>query len=155
MTEERAEGTSRAFETARARRLGVRAALEELESAVAAPAASRSAEWAQVLGTRLAKLQEAFDHHVVAAEGEDGLLPEIREHAPRLSHRIDELCADHGRIRAATAAAIEAVRGPDPDQHVAALRDSVVDVMRRITHHRHLGADLVYEAFNVDIEAAD
>jgi hypothetical protein len=28
-------------------------------------------------------------------------------------------------------------------------------VLAGIVRHRHLGADLVYEAFNVDIEAAD
>ena len=155
MTEERVESTSRAFETARARRLGVRAALEELESAVAAPASSRSAAWTEELGARLGKLGQAFDHHVAATEGDDGLLQEILADAPRLAHRIDELRADHVRIRAAIAEAVEAVPAPAGDDHVAALRNTALDVMRRVTHHRHLGADLVYEAYSVDIEASD
>jgi hypothetical protein len=38
---------------------------------------------------------------------------------------------------------------------VGQVRELVLDVLRQIGHHRHLGADLVYQAYNVDIEASD
>jgi len=50
----------------------------------------------------------------------------------------------------------KALAGLDGDSvEIPKVRERVVEVLAGIVRHRHLGADLVYEAFSVDIEAAD
>jgi hypothetical protein len=144
-----------ALHAARARRRGVRAALAALESACAS--SSGDLTWNKVLGERLVALGDAFDHHVAVTEGDDGLFEEILDAAPRLARRLGALRSDHveiaGLIAAATAA-LPTATTENPDG-VAAMRDAVTELMGRITRHRQLGADVVFEAYNVDIEAGD
>jgi hypothetical protein len=44
---------------------------------------------------------------------------------------------------------------PTDDVGVAGVRDQVVAVLSGLVRHRQAGADMVYEAYNVDIEAGD
>ena len=145
------------LDQAREERQGVRAAFDRLERAAASPATDRAREWCEVFASRLAELSLAFTTHVELTEAKDGLFAEIIEAAPRLSHRTDELRQDHRDIEAAinrAAARLDAEPTPDHKAVVEA-RDAAVDLLARITRHRHLGAELVYDAYNVDIEAAD
>ena len=41
------------------------------------------------------------------------------------------------------------------DEQVEPVQKTVVGVLAQIVHHRHLGADVVYQAYSVDIDAAD
>jgi hypothetical protein len=142
---------------ARKQRAGVRAACERLEHAAASPSSAREREWCGVFATRLSELGSAFRRHVEVTEAGDGLFAEIIERAPRLTHRTQELQRDHRDIEdtiegaSATLAAV-----PSPDHAtVEAARTAALDLLTRISRHRHLGAELVYDAYNVDIEAAD
>ena len=155
------EGSGRAatprLEQARQERKGVRAAFDRLERAAASPASERTAEWCDAFTGRLRELRAAFAHHVELTEADDGLFAEIVATAPRLTHRTDELRHDHRDIEDALDRAEAQLGGvglPDPKAIVHA-RDAAVELMGRISRHRHLGAELVYDAYNVDIEAAD
>jgi hypothetical protein len=129
----------------------------EVERAVAAAASGRVVSWALTLRERLAQLLDAFDHHIQVTEAAGGLLGEVVDFAPRLAKRVAQLKDDHVAIRSSIHNAIAELQQPDSldEAGVALVRETVLDLLRQIAHHRHLGADLVYEAYNVDIEATD
>jgi hypothetical protein len=141
---------------ARLQRRGVRAALVALESATASPATNPS--WAPVLREQLNRLLSAFSYHIEVTEGVGGLFEDTVTLAPRLVRRTKALHDDHVAIMAAIDAAVDVVPtsvGVHSDEVVAAARATATEVMGRITRHRQLGADLVYEAYNIDIEGGD
>jgi hypothetical protein len=156
MVDERAtQVRSETLDAVRRRRQGMRAALVELEGAVAAPSAGRVDEWTAAVLRRVTALKEAFDHHVAVTEGPDGLFEEVIAEAPLLANRIAKLRDDHHAIDDALAACFSPGISLDPESQVAVLRDAAVDAMTIVVRHRHAGASLVYEAYFVDIEAAD
>jgi len=145
------------LDAARRERAGVRVAMGRVEQAEAAPASGRVVPWSLSLRERLVQLLDAFDHHVQVTEAGGGLLEEVVDVAPRLAKRVAQLRSDHVAIRSSIHNAIAGLQQPDllDEAGVEQVRDMVLDLLRQIAHHRHLGADLVYQAYNVDIEATD
>lgn len=125
--------------------------IDRVESAIAAPVPGREDGWREDLHRQLSAMGDALAQHIVTTEDAGGLLDEILEAAPRLAHRVERARADHERITAGVVDAQEAVRSASVDD----VRDRVVSVLGELIRHRQLGSDLVFEAFNVDIEAAD
>jgi hypothetical protein len=139
----------------RRRRLGVRAALDSLERSVAAPSAGREADWIAGVLEHIRALQSAFNHHVAVTEGPGGLFEEVLDHAPRLAHQVAALGAEHVAIADAITTGVDLAAAAEGTDGVAECREAAIDLMNQVTRHRHNGAGLVYEAYNVDIEAAD
>lgn len=133
---------------ARERRKPLHDAAEELELAAAAPAGTGDV-WKDRLRAALDDVKTALDDHVAKTEGPDGLYQELQDNAPRLSNDIDWLTADHARLYSR----IETVRGllDDDGFDVEEVRESIVGLLGAIVRHRQIGADLVYEAYHVDI----
>ena len=144
---------SDSLDRARSHRAGLRAAIGAVESSLASPAPGRAAAWSHELRLQLEDLSAALDQHVAITEGEDGLLADIIQVAPRLARRVQLAQQDHRRLRRELDAALAAV--PTEDEGVAGVRDQVVAVLSGLVRHRQAGADMVYEAYNVDIEAGD
>lgn len=143
------------IEEARQNRAGLRAAVGQVERSLSSAARGRVKAWSVELHERLTELSEALEQHIAATEAPDGLLADIATAVPRLSHRVDKTRADHEVLRTAAAAALAALPDDDQDDAVPEARNRVVELLTAVVHHRHLGADLVYEAYNVDIEAGD
>jgi len=144
------------LEQARKHRAGMRTAIGLVERSLSTAAHGRVAAWSKDLRDELTALSDALDQHIELTEASDGLLADIASAAPRLTHRVEKAREDHVVLRAAVAKAIEALLpGDGGDAGVAPARDRVVELLTALVRHRHLGADLVYEAYNVDIEAAD
>ena len=139
-----------AVENARTRRAGLHQVLVELEGAIAAAAPGREEAWAEEVRAKLSLLAESFAAHVRATEGPDGLFEQVRRRAPRLDHQTRQLATDHGTIAAELAAATATV-GP----HVRESREAVLSLLAHLARHRQVGADLVYEAYAVDIGGSD
>lgn len=134
----------------RGRRSDLRAALIAAEAAIAAPIPGRSADWATRVRTVLAQLRVAFSEHVVTAEGPDGLFAQLAVRAPRLAHACASLGDEHATITEALTKAEGALTGP-PEQ----VREAVLTVLALLARHRQAGADLMYEAYAVDIGGED
>ena len=143
------------FDEVRQHRAGLRAAIGSVERALSSAARGRVKAWSTDLRDELANLNEALEQHIAITEAPDGLLADITSAVPRLAHRVQKTKDDHVVLRAAVAAAIEALPDGDDENQVPNARTKVVELLTAIVHHRHLGADLVYEAYNVDIEAGD
>lgn len=144
---------SDALQRAREHRAGLRVAIGRVERSLASAAAGRAAAWSADLRIELDNLGNALDQHIAITESPEGLLADIVEAAPRLAHRVERARKDHVALRGLLALANQELG--DDDEHVAASRDRAVDLLTALVRHRHLGADLVYEAYNVDIEALD
>ena len=133
----------------RERRVGLRAAVGRVETTLATPSGGRADQWAKELAAELDLLGDALDLHIASNEAEDGLLHDIEQLAPNLVPRIEKVRQDHISLRHRLELAQRAL----PD--VTDSRDRVVELLTAIVRHRHLGAELVYDAYNIDLEAAD
>ncbi len=135
-----------------ARRAGLRRAMGELEKATAAPLAGRAEAWREHLVPALDALVVAWDKHVAETESEHGLFAEVRTEAPRLVPYLERLGAEHAAVRVA----LDGLRGEamsqDADeQRLGAVREGVVDLLAQLVRHRQVGADLLYQAYQVDL----
>ncbi len=144
---------TRAFAEARRRRADLHAALIQVEQAVSGPAAGREHQWAMDVVKRLAGLRDAIVEHIEVTERPEGLYDEISHKAPRLAGQIERLRAEHPELRDATSQMIAKLEtagiGDAWPLHDA--RDDLQRLLGRLVRHRQLGADLVWEAYNLDI----
>src|SRR5436305_13111082 len=141
----------------RAQRLSLRASMDDVERSIVSAATGRPGEWAARVDACLTQLLAAFDRHVEITEAPDGLLEEVIEEKPRLAHRVERLKEDHVDIRAGIEDAMRSLKDTAgfTTEQVELTTKRVVSVLAQIVHHRHLGADVVYQAYSVDIDAAD
>jgi hypothetical protein len=144
---------TRAFEEAARRRADLHQALVQVERAISGPAAGRLPTWTGDLSKRLAALRDSIDEHIEVTERPDGLYEEILQRAPRLAPQVDRLREEHAGLRDATAALMERLHSTSIGEGwtLEQARDDVQRLLGRIVRHRQQGADLVWEAYNLDI----
>ncbi len=131
---------------ARRRRNDLKVAMSEVEDAAAGPAAGTS--WRLELQEALSSLQSAFHQHVEAVESPSGLLAELVGKAPRLSPAANRLRTEHVELANSVDRMIDlATHSAEPGE----LRNDILETLVAIARHRQKGADLVYEAYEVDI----
>ena len=125
------EEISQALDEARQRRKTLHDAIVYLEKSISSPAAGRIPDWTASVLKEMTEVRDAFGQHVMVTEKPDGLYDEILERAPRLETNVR-------RLREETWPLEEA-------------RDDLQRFMGSVIRHRQRGADLVWEAYNVDI----
>jgi Ala-tRNA(Pro) deacylase len=126
-------------------RLGT--ALSAIRMAAASPLGSE-AHFRQRLQRALVKLAMAAEDHIAETEAPGGLLAEVEEEAPRLWRQTNRMRAEHGELLEECFRVLEQMKGSDSSRFI---RSEVLDLVERFEAHRHRGADLVYQAFGVDI----
>jgi hypothetical protein len=158
MSGDRPEGVDDPVHGVRARRERLRAAMEDLEAAIAAPLPGREREWTHAVIARLDDLAAVFESHVVAAEAPGGFLDQVTTDAPRLARGAQQLRDDHRRL----GADIEELRGDartvlaeGATAAAAEIRTAALRLLGGLAEHRQRGADLIYEAYQVDIGPGD
>jgi hypothetical protein len=83
------------------------------------------------------------------------MLTDIVRVVPRLAHAVNQIEHEHKEILEAIAA-LEATTAELGDSAQAqAIREDALNLLRSVGAHRYRGAGLVFDAYNVDIEAAD
>jgi hypothetical protein len=153
MTDSMDFGLSPALEAARARRIKLHTELVELEQTLAAPTPGRVKEWTLDVADRMRSVREAFDEHIFVTEKPEGLYEEIMSMSPRLAGKIKRLDEEHPVVLAEIDEILGRLDALDTQDiwppEVA--RDDINKVLGRIVRHRQRGADLVWEAYNLDI----
>jgi hypothetical protein len=139
------------LERARRQRRGLQAALVAVEDAVAAPWSGRDADWRARVDAALLEAEAALAAHVAATESPDGLFAEVMEQAPRLAHAVEKLRAEHVTLREALAELRRLAAEAPPEE----VYERTLPVLGAFSQHRHRGAELVYDAYNVDISTGD
>ena len=141
----------------RSHRRGVRTSAMDVEDALARPAAGRTDLWRLDLRDRIASLAGAFDRHIEVSESPGGVLESVVADQPRLLHRADRLRRDHEDIHEGLHRLVvdmDLDRPLDTDE-IGQIRVRVSDLLGLISHHRYLGAEFIYQGYEVDIEAGD
>jgi hypothetical protein len=143
------------LEALRRRRAELRESMGELEQALAAAATGRAVVWGERVHEALQALADDWGEHVSVTEGPGGLHEAILAASVRLANGVDALVAEHELIAADIAAALVASEAPVFEFDVAALREQAVALLVRLARHRQRGADLIYDAYALDLGAGD
>jgi hypothetical protein len=142
-----------ALEAAKRRRETLHEQLVQIERAISSPAAGRVPDWTARVSKELLGLRDAWEQHVLVTEKPDGLYEEITHRAPRLTGKIKRLQEEHPMIDHQIALTMGRLESGDVDAGwpLDACRNDLQRLLGGIVRHRQLGADLVWEAYNVDI----
>ena len=127
----------------------------DLERALGVPAGDHPEEWSADVAAVVSKLRVVLDAHVADTEADGGFFDDVREHAPQLLHAVEQLRAEHVPLVDATQSLADRIGAAGASVDVHEVRDEAVELIRRLLQHRHRGAELVYDAYSVDISAAD
>jgi hypothetical protein len=144
-----------ALDDVRLRRAGLKAALSGLELALAAPFANR-VDWVMHVRDALDAVHEVWTRHIVETEAPGAFLDELVTEAPRLSTPTSRLRREHSEILATIVRAEKRLAAPpDVDDGYVAwaeeMRVELTALLAALARHRQRGADLVYEAYAVDL----
>lgn len=136
-------------EDLRQRRARLRESLIALELALSSPSGGVPGQWSGYVRGALGDVAADLDRHIQITEGPDGLYADLAEVAPRLSDAADRLANEHAEMkqRLETMLARLDLDQPDPEE----VRDLGTGLLGMFVRHRQRGADLVYEAYEVDI----
>ncbi len=134
----------------RARREELRVALVDLEDALSRPAGDHE-NWVATVQAAVETMLATLRTHVEETEAEGGLLPQLEEDAPWLEGRVDQLRSEHGDLLERAEQLLASCR----DGEVEDLREEALTLLQAVSRHRHRGTDLLYDAYMVDISAAD
>lgn len=133
-----------------ARRAHLRRRCQDLAAVLSASRVGRADDWAREVSVSLATLREAFDRHVADTEGRGGLFEQIRADAPRLDPSLHKLHREHADIARRLSVADLAIR-PGDDESLEHAREQLTAALERLDRHRQHGADLLHDAYQVDI----
>ena len=139
---------------AKKRRQTLHDAIVQLEVGISRPATGRTAEWSAQVTKDMVGVRDAFEQHVIVTEKPGGLYEEIMERAPRLVGTVKRLSEEHPTISGSVDALLARLEAGEVDTdtwpHDKA-RDDLQRLIGSVVRHRQRGADLVWEAYNVDI----
>jgi len=139
---------------ARKRRRTLHDAIVRLEMAISSPAAGRIPDWSSQVTKDMVGVRDAFEQHVIVTEKPGGLYEEIMERAPRLVGTVGRLREEHPSIDGSVGtmlARLEAGEAGTDAWPLDEARDDLQRLIGAVVRHRQRGADLVWEAYNVDI----
>ncbi len=134
------------------RRIALREVMERIEASAAR--ASGQPDWSSRMAADLAELKDALDAHVSEVEESGGLFDDVIERAPHLTPMVDALRRDHAALLAEAAETLDLARAPGGVEP-ALLRRRVLIVLRQLVEHRQDGAELLFDAYNVELAAGD
>ena len=144
--------------TARRHRADLWVLMSDLEHAIAAALPGRVPAWAQEVHERLVELSGGFQRHCADTEASGGLFDAVLEAAPRLDGAVRRLGDEHHAITETITNLLVEARGISRQgtaEEAETLRQHVTDLLGMLTRHRQHSADLVYEAYAVDVGVGD
>ncbi len=124
-------------------------AMQQVELAAAAPAARES--WTIDLQHSLRQLEIAVNNHIVEVQSPMGLLDRIVDKAPRLQRAVETTRAEHATIAQSISQALALVENAEATMDHDEVRDAAMGILLALSRHRQKGADLIYDAYDVDI----
>jgi hypothetical protein len=110
-------------------------------------ASTHDPTWRSGLSRAVEQLRAAFSAHVDDTEGPDGHYAGLLQHAPRLARGVNDLVVEHRDVLEAFNVLEDTMEQVSPDR----VRRQTAHVLSKVWRHRQRGADLVYEAYVVDI----
>ena len=145
--------TSAALHAARKRRKTLHDAIVHLEKSISSPAAGRIPDWTATVIKEMVEVRDAFDQHVIVTEKPGGLYDEIMDAAPRLAGNVRRLHDEHPGASTRIGETLARLEHGEVGSETWPLdrRGTTSSGSSARVRHRQKGADLVWEAYNVDI----
>lgn len=143
------------LEAARVRRETLHEALVGLEDALTTPIGD-AAQWRLRVAMAVDHAAHRLHDHVRQTEAPDGFLQRVVQDDPRMACRAERLAREHGPLQEAVERlqhALATISDEDVVEHGYEVRNQALDLMTALMRHRQRGADLIYEAYQVDIGA--
>jgi hypothetical protein len=131
-------------------------ALHELELRAGRPAPGREVEWLQQTLDALSALEAMVDNQQGNSSDADSTLSDIQRDEPRLHNRVVRLRRGYRNVHQAISrlrAQLEAT--PPAAVDITDVRQQLDRVATELRYQRAQEADLVYEAYNVDLGTGD
>jgi hypothetical protein len=144
--------SSATIEQVRARREQLGEAADRLEREVTRPAGEREV-WRADVASALAQVSATLAAHVAEVEAPGGLYDEVMERSPRLAHQIQRLRREHVELLD-DVAHLDALLEVH-DLSVEAVRDRSLQLLLAVSRHRHRGADLIWDSYDLDIGTSE
>ena len=127
----------------------------ELERAMAAPAGDDALAWAAAAAVAVEDMQRVLDDHIRETEAPGSFYDDVIEHSPHLVNAANRLQGEHPPLAANVATLALELATVTDDDGVEETRELAVELIKALLLHRHRGAELVYDAYNVDVAPGD
>ena len=131
------------------RRSELGGSMAELQAVVDEPIVDEE-HWREVALAAAQDVRRDLDEHVLVTEAVGGFYDSLRAEAARLAGALRRLQAEHPELIALTDELIAVLKRPAASERASAPAQ-VKELLRRLSHHRQRGADLVFEAYEVDV----
>jgi hypothetical protein len=141
------------LDAVRVRRESLHQALVGLEDALSTPIGD-SERWRLRVAMAVDHAANRVDEHIWEAEASDGLLNQVVSEVPRLFCRAARLRDDHLQLRKEIyelRVVLAEIDDADVAEQGDSLRKEALEFLGHVAVHRQRGADLIYEAYQVDI----
>jgi hypothetical protein len=135
---------------ARRRRDALYEDIARLEEALTAPLGDAAA-WQERAAKAGRLIAEEIQAHIDETEGDEGFLTAVQDEAPRLASAITRLLDEHEEMVAMADRFVAQVESPDDGITLQDVRALGVSLLGLLVRHRQKGADLIYEAYQVDL----
>lgn len=141
------------LDAVRTRREALYEAVVGLEDALATPVGDGK-KWRLRVAMAIDHATIRIEEHAKQTEAKGGFLDKVIQENPRLQRRVNQLKVDHERLEKEVDAlrlAISLVEDDRIPDEAVTIRNQSIDLLGQLTRHRQRGADLIYEAYQVDI----
>ncbi|MGH1489227.1 MAG: hypothetical protein ACRBK7_07510 [Acidimicrobiales bacterium] len=141
------------LDAVRTRREALYEAVVGLEDALATPVGD-GARWRLRVAMAIDHATIRIEEHAKQTEAKGGFLDQVIQEVPRLQRRVSQLKVDHERLEKEVDALRHIVSMVADDEipgQAVDIRNRALDLLGQLTRHRQRGADLIYEAYQVDI----
>jgi hypothetical protein len=142
---------SRLLAELRQRRAELRESMTAVEHALASPSGAGAVHWTERVLAALVELSGDFREHIAITEGPEGLYRQLELHAPRLVGPVGQLTREHDEIIGRLGDLLTGIDAAEEVPEVDRVRRSGTELLVALMHHRQRGADLVFEAYDIDI----
>jgi hypothetical protein len=126
-----------------------------LERAIAQPAGDDALGWAADTANAVEEMRRVLDDHIRETEAPGSFYDDVIEHSPHLVNAAHRLQAEHPPLAATVDALALELKTVTDDESVEVTRQAAVELIKALLLHRHRGAELVYDAYNVDVAPGD
>jgi len=131
-------------------------ALQELELRAGSPAPGREAEWLSQVLRALDALETMLAAQHQNSADDASILSDIQRDQPRLHNRVVQLRRDYRDLHEAVGRLRTELEATPPDEiRSADVRQRLDRVATELRYQRAREADLIYEAFSIDLGAGD
>ena len=136
------------LEKVKERRSELGESMAALQGVLDAPAGD-DGHWRELARAAAAEVRDDLHEHIEVTEAPGGLYDSLREEAARLAGPLRHLQAEHPDLVRLADELVETLGQPAADR--AAGTVLVKELLRRLSHHRQRGGDLIFEAYEVDV----